>query len=190
MKRTVCWVLICVLVFLIGGLSSADMSTVLYYQELQEKQETLYYQHLGQWFSLLNRIYVKDHVITEEEQEKLKQLYADLFKDVKDIAQSSADGDAEYWADLFKVDTTPETNPDDEKAYENIIELTFNAYQDNLATVSKLEESAENFWGYAFETGSFNVEKYRRAIAIITELDNVIQSLHPSKEMAEEANKP
>ena len=126
-------------------------------------------------------------MITEEEQEKLKQLYVDLFKDVKDIAQSSADGDAEYWADLFKVDTTPEMDPDDEKTYGNIIELTFNAYQDNLATVSKLEKSADNFWEYAFETGSFNVEKYRRAIAIITELDNVIQSLHPSKEMAEEA---
>ena len=189
LKKVICLVLAALLFILPLYIAHADLDTVKQCEELLEEEETLYYQHIGQWFSFLNRISPKGHVITEEEQEQFKHIYADLFQDARDIVEASAMTDLFYWQYFYNAEDINSMSPDDLSAYSKIMELIINSQKDQKQKITDLEAVTEDFWGYAFTGNSLDTECYRRSIAIVTELDTQLQGLiNPSKEATEAEN--
>ena len=189
LKKVICLALAALLFILPLYVAHADLDTVKQCEEILEEEETLYYQHIGQWFSFLNRISPKGHVITEEEQEQFKHIYANLFQDARDIVEASAMTDLFYWQYFYNAEDINNVSPDDLSAYSKIMELIIDSQKEQKQKITDLETATEDFWEYAFTGDSLDGECYRRSIAIVTELDTQLQDLiHPAKEATEAEN--
>lgn len=108
--------------------------------------------------------------LTEADKAKLTQLGNDMFAAVQEAIANSTAASMSYWQTLFGGDGTAEYDP----AYQQIIELTNQAYEDAMAQAEGISQGLRDAMTSAFADGEISEEEYQQILAYMQSYNDAI----------------
>lgn len=108
--------------------------------------------------------------LTDADKMQLQQLGMDMFSAVQEAITNSTAASMTYWQTLFGGDGTAEYDP----AYQQIIELTNEAYEDALSEASSISEGLRAAMTSAFADGEINDEEYQNILSYMKSYNDAI----------------
>ena len=108
--------------------------------------------------------------LTETDKAKLTQLGTDMFTAVQEAITNSTEASISYWQTLFGGDGTAEYDP----AYQQIIELTNQAYEDAIAQAEGISEGLRNAMTSAFADGEISPEEYQQILSFAQSYNDAV----------------
>ena len=108
--------------------------------------------------------------LTEADKAKLTQLGNDMFAAVQEAIANSTAASMSYWQTLFGGDGTAEYDP----AYQQIIELTNQAYEDAMAQAEGISQGLRDAMTSAFADGEISEEEYQQILSYMQSYNDAI----------------
>ncbi len=108
--------------------------------------------------------------LTETDKAKLTQLGTDMFTAVQEAITNSTAASMSYWQTLFGGDGTAEYDP----AYQQIIELTNQAYEDAIAQAEGISQGLRDAMSSAFADGEISEEEYQQILSYVQSYNDAL----------------
>lgn len=108
--------------------------------------------------------------LTETDKAKLTQLGTDMFTAVQEAIANSTAASMSYWQTLFGGDGTAEYDP----AYQQIIELTNQAYEDAIAQAEGISQGLRDAMSSAFADGEISEEEYQQILSYVQSYNDAL----------------
>lgn len=108
--------------------------------------------------------------LTDADKKQLNQLGVDMYTAVQEAITQSTAASMSYWQTLFGGDGTAEYDP----AYQQIIELTNEAYEDALSEASSISQGLRAAMTSAFADGEINDEEYQNILSYMKSYNDAI----------------
>ena len=108
--------------------------------------------------------------LTETDKAKLMQLGTDMFTAVQEAITNSTAASMSYWQTLFGGDGTAEYDP----AYQQIIELTNQAYEDAIAQAEGISQGLRDAMSSAFADGEISEEEYQQILSYVQSYNDAL----------------
>ena len=120
------------------------------------------YQTASSTFSSTLLTDMLTHVqLTDADKEHLMNLGNDMYAAVQDAIVNSAAASMSYWQMLFGGEGTAENDP----AYQQIIELTNQAYEDAMSQAEQISQGMRDAMTSAFADGEISEEEYQQILS-------------------------
>ena len=140
------------------------------FREALDKSVTSYQTASSTFSSSLLSDMLTNAKLTEEDKTQLTNLGNDMFLAVQEAIQNSTAASMSYWNVLFGGEGEAETDP----AYQNLINITNEAYEEAMANAESISQNLRNALTEAFSDGEISPKEYQNILSYMRSYNDAI----------------